>query len=136
MFLALKDLLKVHSSQEIQQDYLFPSFVPKIKDKTNYLFSYNMRRFFGFSFSFRTFRVHAISLVCQHVLENLGLDTTCSSFQYEKHIRLLLATVAERFSNHTNHDNLVFYTDFRIFLVKARKNKDRCQRAWSSSSTV
>ena len=123
MFLALKDLLKVHSSQEIQQDYLFPSFVPKIKDKTNYLFSYNMRRFFGFSFSFRTFRVHAISLVCQHVLENLGLDTTCSSFQYEKHIRLLLATVAERFSNHTNHDNLVFYTDFRIFLVKARKIK-------------
>ena len=33
----------------------------------------------------------------------------------------MFATVAERFSNHTNTDNLVFYTDLRIFLVKARK---------------
>ena len=86
-----------------------------------------MRLFFGVSFSFRTFRVHSISTVVNRMLDDLELDTTCSVVQYEKHIRTLLDRVAERLSNHSDRDTVIYYTDLRIFLAKALKIEIRIQ---------
>ena len=113
--MALKELKDVTRVKFGETSFLFPHFVPlKGLCRENYLFLFNVNRFLGFTFSFRTFRIHAISVVTENKLRNRPLPSIMNPVQFCNEMRRLMEDVRENFSNHTGRNTLLPYLDIRI----------------------
>ena len=75
------------------------------------------------NFSFRSFRVHAISVVFEKRLEQYNLKKgLCSSLFFNSIVRMLFKELALTLTNHVNNGyNIVYYIDYRLILLKALK---------------
>ena len=121
---ALGELLIINRIKYGPNCDLFPHFVPEADYcKENFLFLYNVRMFFGCCFSYRTFRIHSISVIAEQILAERTLLPNTTANQFEQEIRLALRWVRENFSNHSYSLNIVNYVDFRVILLAALKQK-------------
>ena len=116
IYAALQRLVKINKSMYRKQ--LFPHFQPDIAKPPTLLFALNLKRFFnGLVFSFRTFRVHAISTCYENLLSDTNTtDTTLSYFH--KIIRIKAMEVALKLSDH-DRSSIFHYIDYRIVMLKA-----------------
>ena len=86
--MALKELKDVTRVKFGETSFLFPHFVPlKGLCRENFLFLFNVNRFLGFTFSFRTFRIHAISVVTENKLRNRPLPSIMISIKEDTFIK-------------------------------------------------
>ena len=125
---ALRELKLFNEIKYGKSSFLFPHFVPvKGLCKENYLFLFNVNRFLGFNFSFRTFRVHAISVVAENKLQNWSLGSNLTASQFSHEMRRVMESVRVNFSNHSGRSSILPYLDIRIFILAGFKFELECK---------